>query len=187
MKSTLFGALLLAGLAFGLVGCSAEPKNEEKKNALDSDVQASLDSMRKEDPSFASFVDKSYGYAVYPSVGKGGLIVGGAYGHGEVFEQGRMIGYSDLTAATVGAQIGGQSFTEVICFENKAALDNFISKEYAFSAGFSAVALKSGAAAQARFKDGIAVFTYVKGGLMAEASVGGQKFRFVPLANATQK
>jgi lipid-binding SYLF domain-containing protein len=98
-----------------------------------------------------------------------------------------MLGYSDLTAATVGAQIGGQSFAEVIAFENKAALDNFTSKEYAFSAGMSAVALKSGAATAARFRDGIAVFTYVKGGLMAEISVGGQKFRFIPLANSSTR
>ncbi len=157
------------------------PQSEAKRDTLDSDVQRTLDAMRSEDPSFGRFIDDAYAYAVYPTVGKGGLIAGGAYGKGEVFEQGKMIGYSDLTQVTVGAQIGGQSYSEVVAFENKAALDKFISREYALDAAVSAVALKSGAAKNARFQNGIAVFQYIKGGLMAEAAVGGQRFRFTPV------
>jgi len=85
-----------------------------------------------------------------------------------------------MSQATVGAQVGGQEYSEVIAFENKAALDKFISKEYAFDASVSAVALKSGVAKTARFSEGIAVFKYIKGGLMADASVGGQRFRYTP-------
>jgi lipid-binding SYLF domain-containing protein len=178
MNKTVFAALLVAVLGFGAVGCSPTPKTEEKKDALDASVQSTLDAMKAEDPSFGAFLDTAYGYAVYPTVGKGGLIVGGSYGKGHVYEQGKFIGYSDITQATVGAQIGGQAFAEVIAFENREALNRFTAKEFAFTAQVTAVALKSGAARQARFRDGIAVFTYIKGGLMAEASAGGQRFRF---------
>jgi lipid-binding SYLF domain-containing protein len=173
--------MLLAVFGFGLAGCQTAPQTEAKRDTLDSDVQRTLDAMRSEDPSFGRFIDDAYAYAVYPTVGKGGLIAGGAYGKGEVYEQGKMIGYSDLTQVTVGAQIGGQSYSEVVAFQNKAALDRFISSEYAFEAGLSAVALKSGAAKNARFQNGIAVFQYIKGGLMAEAAAGGQRFRFTPV------
>lgn len=181
MKTSVFAALMLAIFGFGLTGCQTAPSTPEKQDALDASVQATLDEMRRVDPSFGRFIDNAYGYAVYPNVGKGGFIVGGSYGRGEVFEQGKMIGYSDITQATVGAQIGGQAYAEVIAFENKAALDRFIQREYTLAAQATAVALKSGAAAAARFQDGIAVFTYIKGGLMAEASVGGQRFRFTPI------
>ena len=179
-RATLAAALLVATFGFGLTGCKTVPKTEEKRERLDANVQATLDSMRREDPSFGQFLDRAYGYAVYPTVGKGGLIVGGSFGRGEVFEQGRFIGYSDITQATVGAQIGGQSYSQVVVFEDKAALDKFTQSAYAFTAQVTAVAIKSGAAANARFRDGVAVFTYIKGGLMAEASAGGQRFRFVP-------
>jgi lipid-binding SYLF domain-containing protein len=149
-------------------------------------VQSTLDAMRREDPSFSEFLDKAYAYAVYPTVGKGGLIVGGSYGHGQVFEQGRFIGYSDITQATVGAQIGGQAFAEVVALEDKAALDKFTQSAYAFTAQVTAVAIKSGAAKNARFRDGVAVFTYIKGGLMAEASAGGQRFRFDRVSEAAR-
>ena len=173
--------LLLGVFVLGMVGCTRVPKTEEDRAALDSKAQTAMDAMRMEDPSFGKFMDGAYAYAVYPAVGKGGFIAGGAYGKGEVFEQGRMIGYSDITQATFGAQIGGQEFTEVLAFQNKAALDKFIHEEYALSAAATAVALKSGAAANARWQDGVAVFQYIKGGLMAEASVGGQRFRFTPV------
>ncbi len=181
--TTLAAALLLATIGIGMIGgCSTAPKTEAKRDALDSSVQSTLDMMRSEDPSFGRFLDDAYAYAVYPTVGKAGLIAGGAYGKGEVYEQGRMIGYSDLTQATVGAQIGGQSYSEVVAFQDKAALDRFIEKEYALEGGISAVALKSGVAKNARFQNGIAVFQYIKGGLMAEAAVGGQRFRFSSVA-----
>jgi lipid-binding SYLF domain-containing protein len=181
MKTPMLAAtLLLAAFGFGLVGCQTAPDTPEKKEALDNKVQSTLSAMRSEDPSFGDFLDKAYAYAVYPSVGKGAFVFGGAYGKGEVYEGGRMIGFSDMSQATVGAQIGGQEYSEVIAFENKAALDKFISKEYAFDASVSAVALKSGVAKTARFSQGIAVFKYIKGGLMADASVGGQRFRYTP-------
>src|SRR4051794_18676760 len=156
MKRTLLAAALVAStFGFALTGCKTAPKTEEKREALDANVKDSLDAMRREDSSFGEFLDRAYAYAVYPTVGKGGLIVGGSYGHGQVFEQGRFIGYSDITQITAGATIGGQAFTEVVALEDKAALDKFTSSAYAFTAGVNAVALKSGVAKNARFRDGV--------------------------------
>lgn len=180
MKQALFFSAILIAM-INLVGCNTAPKTEAKKESLGIDVKATVDQMNIDDPTLKDFLAKSYGHVVFPSVGKGGLIVGGAYGRGEVYEQGKLIGYADITQATIGLQAGGQTFAEVIAFENKAALDRFINNKYEVAANASAVALKSGAAASAKYTDGVAIFTYVKGGLMAEASVGGQRFNYSPL------
>jgi lipid-binding SYLF domain-containing protein len=111
-------------------------------------------------------------------VAKGGAIVGGAYGRGEVYEQGKMVGWADLTQATIGTQLGGQSFSELILFENKAALDNFKNGKLKFAANASAVAMKSGAADSAKYTDGLLVFVEPIAGLMVEAAVGGQSFSY---------
>jgi lipid-binding SYLF domain-containing protein len=113
-------------------------------------------------------------------VGKGGIIAAGAYGRGQVYEQGEFIGYSDISQATIGAQIGGQTFSEVLAFENPDAMETFKSGQFAFDANASAVALKSGAAASAKYEHGVAVFVEPIGGLMVEAAVGGQSFSFQP-------
>jgi lipid-binding SYLF domain-containing protein len=171
---------MFAIFAAMVVGCASEPE-EQKKDALSSDVKGTLLSMKAEDPSFGPFLDRTYAYVVFPAVGKGGLIVGGAYGRGEVWEKGNLIGYADITQATIGAQVGGQSFAEVICFRNQTALDKFKAGQYEPTANASAVAIKSGAGATADYNNDVAIFTYEKGGLMAEASVGGQRFSFTPL------
>ena len=126
----------------------------------------------------AAFFKNSYAYAVFPNIGEGGFIVGGAYGQGEVYHQGKRVGYADMTQATVGASIGGQTYSELIVFRTPQALQNFESGQYTFSADVSGVAAKAGAADNARWENDIAVFADVKGGLMADASVGGQKFNF---------
>jgi lipid-binding SYLF domain-containing protein len=147
-----------------------------------------------------SFFDKSYGYAVFPTVGKGGLGVGGARGKGEVYVGGQHVGNATLTQLSIGLQAGGQAFSEIIFFENKQAFDQFSSGEFAFGAGVSAVAITAGASAGAgttggaaagasatkntattaggQYYKGMAVFTVAKGGLMYEAAVGGQKFKY---------
>ena len=170
----------LVCLAFQF-SCTTAPKTEEKKDALAMNVEKTLADMKTDDPSFGDFLDKTYGYVIFPTVGKGGFGVGASYGKGEVYEQAKMIGYADITQVTVGLQAGGQAFAEVIVFENKAALDQFVSNKYELAAQASAVALKSGAAANAKYTDGVAIFSYVKGGLMAEASLGGQRFNFSPV------
>lgn len=178
MKRILPAALIIAAL--GLPACSTAPSSEADKAELQVNTSKAMDSFRKADPEIQAFIDKAYGYAVFPTVGKGAIGVGGAYGRGEVYEKGKMIGYCDLTQATIGLQLGGQAYSELICFEDKAALDRFTSGEFSFAAQVSAVALHSGASANAKYKDGVAVFTCGEAGLMYEASVGGQKFSFVP-------
>ena len=168
----------------GLVGCQTEPKTEAGKANLHDEATTVLNAFEREDPSLRDFMQRAHGYAIFPSVGKGGLGIGGAYGHGEVYERGQRIGYSDITQATIGLQAGGQSFSELIVFENAAALDRFKTGKFSFSANASAIAVKSGAAGSANFKDGMAVFVKPQGGLMFEASIGGQEFSYKPLSEA---
>ena len=126
-----------------------------------------------------SLFDKSYGYVIFPNVGKGGIGVGGAAGNGIVFQNGHPIGSAKMKQVTVGFQFGGQAYREVIFFENQAALDRFKGNNFEFSAQASAVAVTKGASGNVKYSDGVMIFTQKKGGLMYEASVGGQKFRFV--------
>jgi lipid-binding SYLF domain-containing protein len=107
--------------------------------------------------------------------------VGGAAGNGIVFENGNMIGKAKMKQVSVGFQFGGQAYREVIFFENKAALDRFKENKFEFAAQVSAVAVTAGASANVKYKDGVMVFTQEKGGLMHEASIGGQKFSYTPL------
>lgn len=144
------------------------------------DVRATIDAFLNKDPSLQAFFDKAYGFAVFPGVGKGGFGIGGAYGKGEVFEQGRLIGYSSLKQLTIGFQLGGQKYSEIIFFRTKAALDDFTRGNFEFSAQASAVAVTAGASTDADYDYDVAVFTMARGGLMYEASIGGQKFSYRP-------
>ena len=129
------------------------------------------------------FFTNSAGYVIFPNVGKGGLIIGGASGNGVVYENGTIIGMANLKKISVGLQAGGQAITEVIFFETENDLNEFKEGDVEFSAEASAVALKSGIAVNAKYRDGVAVFALPKAGLMADASVGGQKFEFTPMMN----
>lgn len=129
------------------------------------------------DPDIGKFFDSSYGYAVLYSVGKGGIGVGGASGKGTVFKGGTPVADVRMTQVTVGLQLGGQKYAEVIFFKDEEAYNRFMGDNYEFSAQTSAVALKSGVSADAEYRDGVLVFTMAIGGLMYEASVGGQKFK----------
>jgi lipid-binding SYLF domain-containing protein len=172
-------ACLLAVALFGS-GCSTAPKNQAEKDALRGEADAALAKMTAQDDSLRAKVDSAYGYAVFPNIGKGGLLVGGSYGRGVVYEQGQFIGYADLTKVSVGLQAGGQAFRELILFQNKEALDDLRFGKLKFDATASAVVVNAGAAATADYRNGVLVFAQPTGGLMAEASVGGQEFGFVP-------
>ncbi len=147
---------------------------------LERDALETIAKFKQTDPDLQVFFDKAYGYAVFPTVGKAAIGIGGAHGTGVVFEQGKMIGTSKLNQLTIGFQLGGQSYSEIIFFEDKKTLDDFKKGNFEFSAQASAVAVKKGASKDADFDNGVAVFTLPKGGLMFEASVGGQKFSFEP-------
>ena len=147
------------------------------------------------------YFDKSYGYAVFPTIGKGGLIVGGAHGSGRVYQNGQYVGDTSMTQVSVGLQVGGQAYSQIIFFEDKRSFDDFTSGNFEFDAGVSAVALKAAASGSAGttgtsagtsdqsgdattrgsgYYKGLAVFTIIKGGAMAEAAVAGQKFSYSP-------
>jgi lipid-binding SYLF domain-containing protein len=147
------------------------------------------------------FFHDSYGYAVFPTVGKGGIGVGGAYGKGLVYKGDQMVGKTSLTKLSIGFQLGGQAFSQIVFFQDKRAFDEFTSGSFEFDATASAVAITVGAQAQAGtagasagssthegprsqaeigYYKGMAVFVIAKGGLMLEAAIGGQKFSFDP-------
>ncbi|HLU68324.1 MAG TPA: lipid-binding SYLF domain-containing protein, partial [Kofleriaceae bacterium] len=132
------------------------------------------------DPGLQQILDQAYGYAVFPEIGKGGAIVGGAYGRGIVYEQGRKVGFVELNQGSIGAQLGGQTFSEIIVFSNRAALDRLKAGNFDLGADASAVVLTTGAAAGARFERGVAVFVLPQGGLMVDVSVNGQQLNYQP-------
>ncbi len=142
------------------------------------DSNEALAKMIEDTPKLNSFKDKAYGYAVFPKVTKAGIGIGGAAGKGVVYKNHQIIGSSKLKQASIGLQLGGQQYSEVIFFENKESFDNFINGNLKFDAQASAVAITVGASVDVAYQDGVAVFTRTKGGLMYEASLGGQHFKF---------
>src|SRR3989338_4249693 len=150
----------------------------DKKTALIRETERAVNTFKETDPGLSRFFDTSYGWAVFPTVGKGGFGVGGAYGEGIVFEQGRIVGHTSLTQLSVGLQWGGQGYSEIIFFKDKEHLDKFKEGNFRLGAAVSAVVATLGASADADFSEGLAIFTNHKGGLMYEASVAGQKFKY---------
>ena len=148
---------------------------------LQSEAKQAIDAFKKADSTIGTFFNDSTGFAIFPSVGKGGFIVGGAHGKGLVYQKDQLIGTATLTQASIGAQAGGQTFSELIFFETPDSLNSFKSGKFEMSADVSAVAAAEGVAKSARFRQGVAVFTLPKKGLMVQASIGGQKFRFDPV------
>jgi lipid-binding SYLF domain-containing protein len=177
MKNKIYGVMLLA--AFLAAGPTA--MNAKAEDDLQGESKEAVANFLKTDPSLQKFVDGSSGYAIFPSVGKGGLVVGGARGKGLLYEKGAITGQTTMTQASFGAQAGGQSFAEIIFFQTPAALGDFKTGKFEMSADVSAVAAAQGAAKSADYKNGVAVFTLPKKGLMVQASIGGQKFKFEPL------
>jgi len=145
------------------------------------EIAETIAKFKNSDSGLKTFFAKAYGYAIFPTVAKGGFGIGGAYGEGEVFNHGKLIGTSSVTQLTIGFQFGGQAYSEIIFFKDKTALNNFISGNFEFGAQASAVAVTAGASADVDYNNGVAIFTQAKGGLMYEASVGGQKFSFTPI------
>jgi lipid-binding SYLF domain-containing protein len=153
----------------------------------------------------ADYFNYSYGYAVFPTIGKGGLIIGGAHGSGRVYQKGQYVGDTSMTQVSIGLQIGGEGYSQIIFFEDKRAFDEFTSGSYEFDAGASAVAIDKAASSSAGttgtsggtsknedtasahaggYYKGMAVFTIIKGGAMASAAVAGQKFSYKPRASS---
>jgi len=147
----------------------------------ESDVAEVIAKFKQKDPGLAKVFARAYGYAVFPTVGKGGIGLGGARGKGYVYQRGRLVGRSTLTQVTIGFQLGGQAYSEVVFFQNQAAFDNFRLGHLKLDAQASAIALTARASGDLAYRSGVAIVTMAKGGLMYEASVGGQKFSFKPI------
>jgi lipid-binding SYLF domain-containing protein len=150
---------------------------------LTTEVSNARATMLTTDPGLKDVMDKAKGYVIFPSVAKGGFVVGGAFDSGQLFEQGTNtapMGEAKLKQASIGLQAGGQIYIELICFEDQSSLDNFKKGNFEFAAQVSAVAVTAGVSKNAKYEKGIMVLTLAKGGLMYEASVGGQKFKYEP-------
>ena len=132
----------------------------------------------KQMPELKPYFKRAKGYAVFPNIGKVGWGVGGARGKGEVFKNGNLIGSTTVTQLSIGFQLGAQAFSQIIFFKGEKDLDRFIDGNFEFGASASAALINAGAATEAAYSNGVAVLTLAKGGLMYEASIGGQKFTF---------
>jgi lipid-binding SYLF domain-containing protein len=172
-------AILLTILA-GMLAAPAYAFEPNVNDEMELDVAKAILAIKRADPGIEAFFENAAGYAVFPSVGKGGLVVGGAYGKGLVIVDDRVDGYTSMTQGTIGLQIGGQKYAQFIFFKDTTAIDHFRRGNFEFGAQASAVAITKGASADASYDGGVAVFTHAAGGLMLEGSVGGQRFTYQP-------
>lgn len=183
MIRSLTVVLCLQGLLASGASLAWDPREVPK---LDAGAQEALGLFKENDPSMQQFLDQAAGYVVFPTVGKAGLGIGGARGKGLLYENGKPTAIVTLTQLSVGFQWGGQAYSEFIFFEDDAHLNEFKLGNYELGAQASAVAVTVGASADAGYAGGVAIFTQVKGGLMYEASVGGQKFKVEPLDSPSE-
>lgn len=145
---------------------------------LKDNADEALSNMLEELPKLETFKNKAYAYVIFPKITKGGIVIGGAVGSGIVYKEGNAIGSSKLKQASFGLQLGGQQYSEVIFFKDEEAFEKFTNGNLKFDAQASAVAITEGVSADVSYSGGVAVFTRVKGGLMYEASIGGQYFTY---------
>lgn len=175
-SKTLYLAFL--GLLFlSFSGCGPSKNSSDKLISDSMDAKATIINKH---PKIAELFSTSQGYAIFPNVGKGAYIIGGASGNGTVYENGRMVGYADLKQVDIGFQLGGKALIEVLFFQTQTALEEFKRGSFQLSGNISAVILEEGASKEVEFNNGIAVVTMPKAGAMAGISVGGQRFEFFP-------
>lgn len=155
--------------------------DEEKREVIKSDAEDAKEAFIAEEPEMADYFENAEGYAIFPNVGKGAYILGGAAGNGVLYENGQVSGYAELRQLDIGFQIGGKAFREVIIFRTQEALDRFKQGDFEFEGSASAVIWDEGKTESIQFRDGVGVAIIPKGGAMAGISVGGQKFNFRPI------
>lgn len=180
MKKTNLHSMLrpVIVLLFVMTSVTIFAQDSRKDKKLVSDAGEAKEEFIQVDGLIKNLFDNSYGYVIFPNVGKGGIGIGGAAGNGIVYENGNVIGRAKLTQVSVGFQFGGQAYREVIFFEHKHDMDRFKEDKLEFAAQASAVAVTAGASANVKYANGVMIFTQQKGGLMYEASIGGQKFKY---------
>ena len=175
MRKTILTALAALILTSPAMLWAFEP---DTSSEMQLDVAKAILDIKKADPGIQEFFENSAGYAVFPTVGKGAIGVGGAHDKGLVIVNDKAIGKTSLSQVTVGLSLGGQKYSQFIFFKDDVALGHFQRGNYEMGAQASAVAVTAGASADANYDKGVAIFTNVGGGLMADASVGGQKFTY---------
>lgn len=157
---------------------SCGPGKPGNADNLMQDATKAKAAMSQADSNVRELFNSSAGYAIFPNVGKGAYIIGGASGNGIVYEKGIMTGYANLKQVDVGLQVGGEAYREVLFFENQDELNDFKNGEYELSANATAVAIEKGKAKTIKFEDGVAVATMPKAGAMVGVSVAGQRFGY---------
>jgi len=177
MWTTVRAAVVVA-LCFA--GCATAPETRSGRADLEVSARATLTQMIKRDPTIARVLDGATGYIVFPRVGEGGAIIGGAYGQGIMFERGRRVGFVKLEQAAIGALLGGKSFSELVVFQDRGELEDVKDGEFELRANMDVVVLTEGAAASSTFKEGVTAFIMPIGGLMANVSIAGQRLKYVP-------
>ncbi|UJR78778.1 YSC84-related protein [Sandaracinus amylolyticus] len=179
MKRMLRAQVLFGLFASLVLGCASAPESRPDQRALEARADGAVQTMTARDPTLRPLLARSAGYIVFPEVTEGGFIVGGAQSVGVVYENGRPTGYAELRGGTVGAQIGGQSYSQLVVFDSREALNRMRAGNFDLTAGLTATAIQSGAAAQANFENGTAVFIDSQSGLMAGATVGGESISYI--------
>ncbi len=174
-------ALLIAAICLLYSGSSLLAFEPDTGDELQLSVAKAILDLKKADPGMEKFFENAAGYAVFPRVGKGGIGIGGAYGKGLVIVGDKAVGSTSLSQATIGFQLGGQVYSQFIFFEDDVSLGHFQRGNFEFGAQASAVAVTLGASADANYDGGVAVFTQTGGGLMYEATISGQKFKYEAL------
>ena len=164
-------------LAVGVAVAAWDPQEEQKNLAA---AEETIKNFKATEPGLEVYFKEAYAYAVFPTIGKAGLVFGGSHGTGLVFEGGKVVGDAKVTQASFGLQAGVETYSELVFFKDKATFENFKKGDVKLSAQASAVAAKEGGTTTSSYNEGVAVFVKAKGGLMADASVGGQKFSFEP-------
>jgi lipid-binding SYLF domain-containing protein len=174
--------VLVVAAAMLLGACEiVGPQDSEERELLHQRALASVADMKRADPSLDTLLNSSYAYVIFPRITAGAVGIGGAYGDGEMYQKGKLIGYADVSQGSVGVQLGGQTFAELIMFRTETAYVNFTHSTTEFDARASAVAASAGAARAADYSTGVLVIYNIEGGLMIQAAVGLQSFRFRPV------
>lgn len=169
---------ILITLSLVLTSTYVQAWKPDVTDKLELAVAQAIIKANESDPTLTLWFESAYAYAVFPKIGKGGFIVGGAGGKGLVIRGDTTVGTTSLSQVSVGAQIGGQVYAQYIMFKDETAFNHFTRGNFEMGAQVSAVAVTAGASKDANYDSGVAVFTLADGGLMVEASVGGQKFKY---------
>ena len=171
-------SITLIALSMVFASAFVQAWTPDNSNKMELAAAQAILTAKDKDPSLTKWFDEAYAYAVFPKVGKGGIGIGGAHGKGIIIRGDSTIADTSLSQVTVGFQLGGQVYSQFVMFKDQTAFENFSRGNFEMGAQVSAVAVTLGASADANYDGGVAVFTIAEGGLMYEASVGGQKFKY---------